>query len=92
MPTMLIFLQEDLSDIKELYGVYLPNLYNGGDDPKYDSGEAFYETYNHHMSFIHPFKLEGAMKVSNQNFFTNMVVEHGDMVRKVCTNGSSGLW
>lgn len=64
-------------------GVYLPELFSPN-NKTYLSGEAFYRIYTIDLYFVHPFKLTGPMKLSNQNIFSNVIKKYGDVVRKDC--------
>lgn len=82
VPTVLSFFLEPANSLNA-HGVYMNDLY--GYSPKYLSGEAFYETYSVHVTFQHPFKLGGPMKIANYNFLRNVVSVFGENVKYYCT-------
>ena len=47
-------------------------------------GDAFYDTYNYDLTFIHPFKFEGNKKDANWNIFKNVVIRHGADFKDFC--------
>ena len=93
VPTLLMFLDNGvnnkrgisppMSDISILCGVYLPDLYNRR-GRKYETGEAFYETYDFDMTFIHPFKFDRGMHDASKNFFMNIIQKYGDVRMEYC--------
>ncbi len=84
VPGILAFLLTR-SNSYNLNGLFYHELYSYS--PKFLSGEAFYETYTLELSFSHPFKLGGAMKAANWNFFKNVVLQYGENMKRYCLMG-----